>query len=223
MKTKIAAAVALACLSSVALAQSKGGASAGWYVGANIGQSRTEMNSNDFTTRASAAGIATSKDDSDTAWKLLLGYNFNENWALEGFYTDLGSGKTKYSGAPLNGEAKVSNDSWGLAVKGIMPLHPQWDLYGRLGWAYNSSKLDASSDRAVAFFPASTVASSGWSNDEKRSEVLFGVGVEYKPQRNWGIVLEYENYGQFGNTLDNYDKTGRSDVDMWSLGVVVRF
>jgi opacity protein-like surface antigen len=47
-KTKIAAAVALACLSSVALAQSKMGADAGWYVGGHVGRSSTSFNGTDF-------------------------------------------------------------------------------------------------------------------------------------------------------------------------------
>jgi OmpA-OmpF porin, OOP family len=219
MKTKIAAAVALACLSSVAFAQSKQGTDAGWYVGGHLGQSRSDMNSTDFN--SAVVGVSTSKDDSDTAWKLLLGYNFDQNWALEGFYTDLGEAKAKYSGLQT-GEAKLTNDAWGLAVKGTMPVHPQWDIYGRLGWTYNHSKLDTSFSPAITPFVGG-VASNGWSADESRSDVLLGIGVEWKPQKNWGIRLEYENYGGFGNTLDNFDKTGRSDVDMWSLGAVIRF
>ncbi len=219
MKSKIAAAVALACLSSVALAQSKMGTDAGWYVGGNIGQSRSDMNSSDFN--SAVVGVSTSKDDNDTAWKLLLGYNFDQNWALEGFYTNLGEAKAKYSGIQT-GEAKLTNDAWGLALKGTIPVHQQWDIYGRLGWTYNRSKLDTSFIPAVVPFPGA-VASNGWSADENRSDVLLGVGVEWKPQKNWGIRAEYENYGEFGNKLDSYGKTGRSDVDMWSLGVVVRF
>jgi OmpA-OmpF porin, OOP family len=220
MKSKIAAAVALACLSSVALAQSKQGTDAGWYVGAHLGQSRTNFNSSDYS--LTFAGVSTTKDDNDTAWKLLLGYNFDQNWALEGFYTDMGSPKMKYASAALNGEATVKNDSWGLALKGTIPVHAQWDIYGRLGWTYNRSDMNASFDRALPFF-GGTDTRSGWSADESRSDVLLGAGVEWKPQKNWGIRLEYENYGQFGNTLDSYSKTGRTDVDMWSLGVVVRF
>jgi OmpA-OmpF porin, OOP family len=223
MKSKIAAAVALACLSSVALAQSNQGASAGWYVGGHLGQSRTDFNSSDFG--LNLAGVSESKDDSDMAWKLLLGYNFDQNWALEGFYTDLGEPKYKYSGTFAavtgTGEARIRNDSWGLALKGTIPVHQQWDIYGRLGWTYNRSELDASFTAPAAWLGATVPA--GWSADESRSDVLLGVGVEWKPQKNWGIRLEYENYGQFGNTMDTNTDTGRTDVDMWSLGVVVRF
>jgi OmpA-OmpF porin, OOP family len=226
MKTKIAAAVALACLSSVAFAQSKMGADAGWYVGGHLGQSRTDFNSSDFA--LNLAGVSESKDDSDTAWKLLLGYNFNENWALEGFYTDLGEPKYKYAGTFAtvtgSGEARIRNDAWGLAVKGTIPVHQQWDIYGRLGWTYNRSKLDASFTASAAWLGATVPV--GWSADHNRSDAVLGVGVEWKPQKNWGIRLEYENYGRFGNAFDNtgnLDQTGRTDVDMWSLGVVVRF
>jgi len=227
MKTKIAAAVALACLSSVALAQSNQGASAGWYVGGHLGQSTTDFNGTDFP----SAGASRTEDETHTAWKLLIGYNFDQNWALEGFYTDLGEPKVKYSGLPHpttglateNGEFRMRNDAWGIALKGTIPVHQQWDIYGRLGWTYNRSDMDATFSVADDWLGTGAAAVAGWSADESRSDVLLGVGVEWKPQKNWGIRLEYENYGQFGNTLDNYTDTGRTDTDMWSLGVVVRF
>jgi OOP family OmpA-OmpF porin len=227
-KTKIAAAVALACLSSVALAQSKMGADAGWYVGAHVGRSTTDFNGTDFNT---AAGVSRTTEEHDTSWKLLLGYNFDQNWALEGFYTNMGDAKVKYSGLQhpttllfnQTGEFKLNNDAWGIAVKGTIPVHQQWDIYGRLGWTYNRSKMDASFSVADDWLGTGAVPTTGWSADESRSDVLLGIGVEWKPQKNWGIRLEYENYGEFGNKLDNYSDTGRSDSDMWTLGVVVRF
>jgi OOP family OmpA-OmpF porin len=223
-KTKIAAAVALACLSSVALAQSKMGADAGWYVGGHVGRSSTSFNGTDFN---ATGGVSKTTEEHDTAWKLLLGYNFDQNWALEGFYTSLGEPKVKYSGIVVGttvggtGEIKMRNDAWGIAVKGTIPVHQQWDIYGRLGWTYNRSEMNASFSLADTYF--GTVAQTNWGASENRSDVLLGVGVEWKPQKNWGIRLEYENYGEFGNKLDNYTDTGRSDSDMWSLGVVVRF
>jgi len=221
MKTKIAAAVALACLSSVAFAQAKM-ADAGWYVGGHLGQSSTSFNGTDFN-----AGVGSrTTDDNDTAWKLLLGYNFDQNWALEGFYTALGEPKVKYVGisdgtVTADGEMKMRNDSWGLAVKGTIPVHQQWDIYGRLGWTYNRSNADFSWTWPAGLAPALAAAGipTSVSGDHNRSDVLLGVGVEWKPQKNWGIRAEYENYGRFGNEND----TGRTDSDMWSLGIVVRF
>jgi OOP family OmpA-OmpF porin len=221
MKTKIAAAVALACLSSFAFAQSKQG-DAGWYIGGHLGQSSTSFNGTDFN-----AGVGSrSTDEHDTAWKLLLGYNFDQNWALEGFYTALGEPKVKYAGisdgtVTADGEIKMRNDSWGLAVKGTIPVHQQWDIYGRLGWTYNRAESNASFTATGNWVGTGTNIS--WGASENRSDVLLGVGVEWKPQKNWGIRLEYENYGEFGNKLDNYTDTGRTESDMWSLGVVVRF
>jgi OOP family OmpA-OmpF porin len=228
MKTKIAAAVALACLSSVALAQAKMGGDAGWYVGAHIGQSSTSFNGTDFP---SVAASSRTTDEHDTAWKLLLGYNFDQNWALEGFYTSLGEPKVKYSGLPdpvtglatVGGEFRMRNDAWGIAVKGTLPVHQQWDIYGRLGWTYNRAEMNASFTASNDWLGTGAPVTASWGSSENRSDVLLGIGVEWKPQKNWGIRLEYENYGGFGNNLDNYTDTGRSDSDMWSLGVVVRF
>jgi len=214
MKTKIAAAIALACLSSVAFAQAKQ-QDAGWYVGGSVGRSNTGFSQQDYT--MANAGVTESKDSHDTAFKVLLGYNFDQHWALEGAFTSLGEPKYKYSGTILgltgNGEAKLKNDAWSLSVKGALPINQQFDVFGRLGWTYNRSDLTVSTS-----WPGF-----GMSSHHNRSDVLVGVGLEFKPQKNWGIRAEYDNYGRFGNKWNTTSDTGRTDTDMWSLGVVIRF
>ena len=132
--------------------------------------------------------------------------------------------KYKYSGTvgvvTGTGEAKLKNDAWSLSVKGTLPINQQFDIFGRLGWTYNRSELNASATAANWPVAARPIT---WSASENRSDALFGVGMEFKPQKNWGIRAEYENYGRFGNKLNTTSDTGRTDMDMWSIGVVVRF
>lgn len=226
MNKQIAVAVALACLSgasSVAFAQAKQQQDAGWYVGGSAGSSNTSFSQQDYS--LANAGVTESKDGRETAYRFLVGYNFDRNWALEGAYTSLGEPKYKYAGtigAVVGaGEARVKNDAWSLSVKGAIPVSPQFDIFGRLGWTYNRSELNASFTAAWAGTPAATSLS--WSASKNRSDALVGIGVEFKPQKNWGIRAEYDNYGRFGNKLNTISDTGRTDTDMWSLGVVVRF
>jgi len=93
----------------------------------------------------------------------------------------------------------------GAALKGTIPVHQQWDIYGRLGWTTIVPSWIQASTRIVH----SLVQCIEWM--ERRREPFrraARVGVEWKPQKNWGIRAEYENYGAFGNKLDSYGKTG---------------
>src|SRR5438128_11066499 len=57
-----------------------------FYVGATVGQAK-------FKNACSGAGAGVSCDDKDTAWRLLAGYQFNRNLAVELGYHNLGEAK----------------------------------------------------------------------------------------------------------------------------------
>jgi len=99
MKKKIAAALFLAVLSLPAAAQ-YGLADQGFYAGGTVGQN----------------------SDDEIAWRLLLGYQANRNFAVELGYHDLG--KHNIAGFPLESSAVEV-----LAV-GRLPLNEQ-AAYGR--------------------------------------------------------------------------------------------
>jgi len=46
-----------------------------------------------------------------------------------------------------------------------------------------------------------------------------GVGAKYDLTNNMALRVEYERI----NNVGDKNKVGESDVDMWSLGLVVRF
>lgn len=225
MKKQIAAAIALACASSFALAQAK--QDTGWYLGGSVGRSNTGFTKQDY--RTGIAGMAETTTSHDTGYKALIGYNFDRNWAVEGAYTSLGEPKYKYTGTGANalagnGEAKLTNDAWSVSAKGTIPINQQFDFFGRLGVTYNRSELNATASSVGWFDNTSTPKSPlAWSVTKKRSDALLGLGFEFKPQKNWGIRAEYENYGGFGNKMTSRNDTGRTSPDLWSLGAVVRF
>lgn len=232
MKTKIAAAVALACLSSVALAQQNKAADMGPYAGISGGRSNTSFASQDFSTNAyaniinpAAAGlISDATDTHNTAWRIFLGYKFDQHWAIEGAYTSLGEAKYSLNGtagAYAGGAAafNVDQSSWSAAVKGTLPISKEFDIFALLGGTSNYSKTNLS---ATGQF-ATDMGASGSSSNTK-GYALFGVGVEYRPTPNVGIRAEYQNFGKFGDSIINTsDGTGRTEVDAWLLGVSVKF
>ena len=64
------------------------------YLGAGVGVSQGKFKSSDFSLDDSE--IHESDSESDTAYKLIVGYKFNKNFAVEGGYTNLGKFDYKY-------------------------------------------------------------------------------------------------------------------------------
>ena len=110
--------IAAATLGLPAAAQTT---SPGFYVGANIGQSKL---------KDGCSGC----DDKDTAWRFLGGYQFNRNFAAELGYTNLGEFKASAGG--LTDNAKVN--AWELSALAAWPFMNQFAVYGRLG-AYRAN------------------------------------------------------------------------------------
>ena len=113
MKAAIAVlGIAAATLGLPAAAQTT---SPGFYVGANIGQSKL---------KDGCSGC----DDKDTAWRFLGGYQLNSNFAAELGYTNLGEfGATKVNARELVGV-------------GLFPLGNQFGIYGKLGGHHSEVK-----------------------------------------------------------------------------------
>jgi OOP family OmpA-OmpF porin len=177
---------------------------AGLYVGVSAGQSSTSFESQDYTF---GPGASDSQDETDSAYKLFAGYNFNRNWAVEAGYADLGkpSYTTRLFG--VTGVATVENTAWFVAGKGTLPVGTALGLFAKLGVTQNKSEATGS------------VGALSVSGSKTRTEALVGVGAQYSLTRNFGIRAEYEDFGKFGNSND----TGRTKTSLWSVGVTYSF
>lgn len=202
-----------------------------WYVGVSGGQSRADLDDwdsyngyylvNRFTgAQVPYNGLVTlNTDRRDTAWRIFGGYNFNENWAIEGAYTDLGRVKARYNwsadGTPL---FEVSGDqvAWSAALKGALPINKQFDVFGLVGMTSNQTKVNFQEINLnfIGGVP---------SGSDHRTDLLTGLGVEFKPSSNIGLRLEYQNYNTFGGSGGSTVDTPRMTVDAWLLGGSVKF
>jgi OOP family OmpA-OmpF porin len=158
-------------------------------------------------------------DTRDTAWRIFAGYNFNENWAIEGAYTDLGQIKTRYTWNALSlplFEVTGEQVAWSGAIKGTLPINKQFDVFGLVGMTSNRTKVN---------FNEINVNFAGGvpSGSNHRTDLLTGLGVEFKPNPNIGIRLEYQNYNQFGGSGQDLNDSLRMEVDAWTLGGSVKF
>jgi opacity protein-like surface antigen len=113
MLKKIAAAAALALVASSSFAA----APTAFYGGLDVGSTKID-------------GF----DDNKTSFGGFLGYGFNQFFAVELGYRQLG----KWDFGPVELKAKQTH----LSVIGSYPLNAQLDVYGRLG--YNNLRAEAS-------------------------------------------------------------------------------
>lgn len=170
------------------------GPEAGWYVGGSVGQSKIDC---------STGGVpGVSCDDSDTAFRVLGGYQFNKYLGAELGYADLG--KATISGAGIS--ASVEAKAWDLVAVGRVPLADKFSLFGKLGMYRADSDLSSN----TALIPASS---------DSNTDVTYGLGAQYDFNKNLGVRAEWQQYKKVGG-----DSTGgEGDVDVMSLGVVYRF
>lgn len=115
-----------------------------------------------------SVGFNTLSKSSDTAYGVLVGYQYNPNLAVEGEYTDLGRFTTATG---VTGKS----DAWGLSAVGILPLD-SFSLYGKLGIARSGTSTSAATGR-------------------NRTAATYGLGGQFDATPMIGLRLSWERYG----------------------------
>ncbi len=164
----------------------------GFYAGVSFGQSSADVDCEGFTC-----------DDKDTAWRVLGGYQFNRNLAVEVGYSNLGEVSVNAGGL---GAATIEATAIEVVAVGIMPLANQFSVYAKLGM-YRGEADQSGSGIFVA------------SASESNTDLTFGVGVKYDITRNLGVRAEWQRYGDLGGE----GVGGESDIDVISIGAIWRF
>jgi OOP family OmpA-OmpF porin len=186
----------------------------GWYGDLDVGRSSLRLNGGDIDNALGNQGIAgsSSLDRHDTAFGADVGYRLNRNFALEGGYTDFGEFRVQSAtSAPaaddLDGHYKAH--AWSFAAVGIAPLEDGWSLFGKAGAAHTTAELSASS--------ASGATAPG-SESHSGNGLLLGGGATYDFTQNVYGKVELDRYTRVGDA-----STGKGDVDLYTVGVGLRF
>jgi opacity protein-like surface antigen len=206
-------ALLLALGTGLASAQTKP-VQSGWYGQFDLGRSRADVDSSSIDQAFSLQGItgSTSFDRHRTGLGLRLGYQVNENFAVEGAYDRLGKFRydttTTAPGADsISGSHEIS--AFSLAAVGIVPLQHGFSLYGKAGLADVRSKLHAASALGTTA-PADA--------SDSRASFLYGFGAHLDIDRNLYARAGWERYNSTGA-----DDTGKGHADMLSVGLGYRF
>jgi OmpA-OmpF porin, OOP family len=193
MTRKVKAGLAvLGFASAMALATPALAQDTGFYAGLSIGQSAVD----DACTGIGGPGV--SCDDKDTAWRILGGYQFNRNFAVEVGYSDLG----EVSASGPGGSASIESTAIEVVAVGMLPIADRFSLYGKIGMYRGETDATAP----------------GVSVSESNTDLTFGVGVRYDITKNLGVRAEWQRYGDIGG-----DSIGEADVDVISVGAIWKF
>jgi OmpA-OmpF porin, OOP family len=199
----------LACLSQSALAR-------GWYAGLDVGLSEADAEIPEFFVGAPGTDDA---DASSTGIRVRFGYQFARYIAAEIGYADFGDFDYEFEPAtcpgpnPCRFNATTSISGIMINAVGTLPLGDRWTLNGRAGWAQvrvKNSELDTS----------------GVGDSTRKGGFQVGIGVGYRVNEHWELLLDYTKYENFdvglplGGPIGYYDF---GDARLTSLGVNYRW
>jgi OOP family OmpA-OmpF porin len=185
----------------------------GWYLGANVGQSRAKIDDdkiNNTLFGAGFTGVTLDDRDRSTGYKLFVGYQFNRYFALEGGYFDLGTFGFTANTLPvgtLDGQAKVNGVHFDLVAS--LPLTRKFSVFGRAGVISADVKDTFQGTGAMVVYSPDV--------NKRETHYKFGGGLQYDFTRSFGMRAEAERY-RINDALSN-----RGDVDLFSVGVLFRF
>ena len=188
-----------------------------WYLGASIGQSDANYSAGDLQTDLAALGWSInnpSTNDTDTAWKVYGGFAFNDFFALEAGYVELGEVNTRFGATiPPTDVDALLNDT--------LSVHPYlgngWVAAGVLSWPISPDRFSLTARAGLFAWKADIdvrVVSGGTGNvsgDESGTDGMYGVGVEWRINPTWSITADWERY-----QLNDW-------VDLPSVGLRFRF
>jgi OOP family OmpA-OmpF porin len=188
-------------------------AAAGWYAGLGAGVSSADelssLSGGDLELALIDSGIAASigsfsADDSDTGWRVFGGYGFNDYFAVEGFYTDLGSFDSTFSGTvedggeggPLALDGSVSFEAQGFGIFGVLmyPLGAGFSVLGKAGGIH----WDADVPIAVVVDGSGASGSVG----DDGTDFAWGGGLKYQITEQLAVDVQYESFDVFDTDVE---------------------
>ena len=169
-------------------------AASGYYAGVSGGQSKVPDACDDLPGGFSC-------DDSDSAWKIFLGYQATKNFGIEASFVDFGKFSVEFPVIGIFPVTVVAEASgFGVVGTGTVPLSERFGLFGKVG---------------VFFWDveARAVGISGITFDDDGEDLAFGFGAKVNVTENISLRAEWEQF----------EEVSEEDVRLLSAGVVLSF
>lgn len=206
MKLKfVAAAVIAAAGMSSAMAAADGfwyglGALGGTYIDSSL-----HNDAKKYLLGDEAGSVKT--DEGSFAGKIIMGYQFNDYFALEGGYYYLGQTKTKvtYTADDSSDKVKITGHMLGMDAVGMLPINNVVSLFGKVGAGVARTKTKVS-----------WAEGDSDSKTKTRLAPKIGVGVEFDVNDYVSIRTEYEGIFKASKSSDN---TCDVDYHLFTVGL----
>lgn len=143
----------------------------GFYVGGGVGEASVKIDDSGF-------------DESDSAFKVFAGYNFNPYLAVEAAYFDGGTAEHVSASRFVGGSIEVSTSGLNLSVLGRLPLNDTFSLHARVGIA--------SYDVDTEIFAYSPVSQERFEDSDSSEDLSYGVGAAFNLTSSFELRAEYE-------------------------------
>jgi len=208
LSSRLGLATLLLAAGPFALAQDSG-----WYLGANLGQSKATIDDPKIISGLAAGGYSTTSikdNDRDTAFKIYGGYQFNRFFSFEAGYFKLGKFDflaTTVPAGTLAGATRIEGGNFDGVLS--IPFTPKFSAFGRLGITRAQAEDTFAGTGAVNVLNPNP-SRTAWNPKA-------GVGLQYLFTPAVGLRVEAERF----RISDSVARRG--DIDMLSAGLVVRF
>jgi OOP family OmpA-OmpF porin len=185
-------ALAAGCAATPAAAQLQfGRMDTGLYLGGAVGGSK-------FHDACDGAPAGVSCDDTDTAWKGFVGYQFTRYIGAELGWVDFGKATASAGGFSAKADARGLE----LVAVASYPFTQQFAVYGKLGGI--RSRV--------------SITGPGVGVTDNSTDFTYGAGLRYNFVRNFAARLEWQRYQNVGSST-----TGSDDIDLFSIGLLYGF
>lgn len=191
--------------------QTKEWAKSAWYIGAGLGQTRTSIDDQRLIRSLmdnGASSVQFSADERDMGYKLYLGKQLNENFALEGGYFHLGKSSFSALTNPGSLRGEVGFQGANLDLLGRLNFTERFAFLANIGMHYTEAKAHFSGDRLYAVTNPNP--------SERKLNGKLGLGMEYQLTQALALRGQVERY-RVNDGVQN-----RGDVDFYSIGLVYK-
>jgi OmpA-OmpF porin, OOP family len=188
-----------------------------WYVGASIGKSDIKFDNAAQSDQFLDLGFtnpSTVSNSKDTGYRAFGGYQLHKYIAMEAAYVDLGRFSFRTDVTPrgsLAGSTRI--DGLELSAVGTLPLGERLGVFARIGAFSAETRTSYTGSGSIETLI-------GGDNQKKRStELVYGAGAMYNINKNLSVRGEWSRYEKLGDIYTG----GRTDANLYSLGIVYRF
>ncbi len=211
----------------------------GFYLGIEVGQSRSDVGMGDALVFQRGTLIGTSSDETDSAYGAYFGYALTKHFAIELSYSDLG--EVRYTevrdvppplpfpppafGAPVSGtaliperqETTIDSESFSLALIGRYPFTDTLFFIGRAGLAAHVLEGDLR-----VWFREDEITVIGGAFEQSSGAALLGAGLEWDFHANWHARLHIQQHFMLEDE-EFASNVARGDVTVYTAGLGYRF